>query len=71
MSDHQTDMIAKLTFMLERVKSGEITNMALAAVDNAVADKNVYIYTATDNDLFTLLGAVCDLRRTVEDKIQR
>jgi phage head maturation protease len=62
------NLLATLEDLTERVKQGDIDGFAVAAVTK---DGHVLTGSCYDDQIYTLLGAVVDLRRTIEDDIER
>ena len=65
------NMLATLEDLAEWVRRGEIKCFVICAVGEIEDEEVVHSSIIADKSLFTLLGAVTDMQRTITDKIQR
>ncbi len=62
------NMLATVEDLAQWIKDGKVAALAICAIDK---DNDVLSAIVADTALFTLLGAVTDMQRTITDKIER
>jgi hypothetical protein len=62
------NMLCTVEVLAEWIKEGRIAALVICAVDK---ENNVLSAEIAENSLFTLLGAITDMQRTITDKIER
>lgn len=62
------NMLCTVEVLAEWIKEGRIEALVICAVDK---ENNVLSAEIAENSLFTLLGAITDMQRTITDKIER